>query len=81
MAVQYVVTCATSHLEGTNVVCDATTLTQAYLLDASVQPNLDLLLQGGFDPDVAQQGFLGMVLLWSVGLGIGLILRSLFRLR
>lgn len=81
MPLQYVITCSTSHLESGVLVCDATTLTQAYLLDPSVQPNLDLLLQGGFDPGLAQQGFLGMLALFSLGLGVGIALRLIFRVR
>jgi hypothetical protein len=42
---------------------------------------LELLLAGGFDPEVAMYGFFGVMSLWAAGLAVGLIINQLRKLR
>lgn len=56
----------------TGYVASATSQTTLDLL-VDNQVALNLLLTGGFDSATAELGFVGVLLIWAVGLGIGLI--------
>lgn len=47
-------------------------------VDAS---NMALLIAGGFDADAATVGFAGVITLFAVGLGVGLIVQVIRKLR
>jgi len=52
-----------------------------YLLPPDSSTQLSLLLGGGFDPDVAQLGFLSVITLFAVGFSTGLIINQIRKLR
>ena len=53
----------------------------ASVLPPNAESNIELLLLGGFDPDVVQLGFIGVVSLWVVGLTVGLIASLVRKMR
>lgn len=66
----------------TSGVCTGTiTYSDVYLLPPDSAAMLELLLAGGFDAEVAAIGFLGIVSLWATGLGAGLIVNLIRKLR
>lgn len=56
-------------------------LSEYYLLPASAERQAALFLNGGFDAEAAGTGFAAVVILFSVGLGVGLIVQMTRRLR
>jgi hypothetical protein len=65
----------------TDAECTSTELVEAYLIAPEDQPALDLLIQTDFQPELAQTGFLGVLLLFVTGFGVGLIIKLLNKLR
>lgn len=55
--------------------------TDAYIIPATAQATIDLLLTGGFDEGSFEVGFMGLVLLWVTGLGIGFVISHIRRTR
>lgn len=54
---------------------------EVYLLPPDSAPMLELLLAGGFDADVAQVGFIGVISLFVAGLTVGMIVNQVRQLR
>jgi len=73
-----VLTCTAFDTEG---VCTATQYAEAYLLPSDSAPMLGLLLSGGFDPEYAQVGFIGIMSLFAAGLTVGIIILMIRKLR
>lgn len=61
--------------------CSAWTWTQAYLLPPEAEGQIDLLIQGGFSPELFTKGFLGTLSLFAIGFGVGIVVSQLRKLR
>jgi len=62
--------------------CDGTiTYSPAYLLPPDSATQLGLLLGGGFDVQMAEIGFLGVITLFATGLAVGTIISVIKKLR
>jgi hypothetical protein len=57
-----------------NVECTETVSQDVYLIPAGSEEQITMLLNGGFSPDAFQIAFIGFLVIWATGLGIGLIL-------
>lgn len=64
-----------------SVSCDSFQWIQSYVLPAEAGGQLDLLIQGGFDPELFQIGFVGTLTLFAIGFGVGLIIAQLRKLK
>jgi hypothetical protein len=67
--------------DSTGDVCNSFGFVDSVLLPPSAQSNIDLLIQGGFDPDVALTGFFGVISLWGIGIAVGLIISMIRKVR
>lgn len=61
--------------------CSSWTWTQAYLLPPEAEGQIDLLIQGGFSPNLFGVGFTGTLTLFAIGFGIGVVVSQLRKLR
>lgn len=74
-------TCDSWLIEGDSYICQSYQLKEAVLLPPSATEQLDLLLQGGFSLEAAELGFSAVLSLWVVGVGVGLIIAQIRKLR
>ncbi len=82
MAVEFIQACrawTTNPDESVN--CSSFEWVPAYLLPSEAGEQLDLLIQGGFSPELFRIGFLGMLSMFAVGFGVGLIISQLRKLK
>lgn len=61
--------------------CEVTEIQAVHLLPPEASTFTDLLVNGGFDPELARLGFVGVMLLWASGLAVGLIISHLRKTR
>lgn len=65
-----------------NGLCDGVvTYVDAYLLPPDSAPMLELLLAGGFDADLANIGFFGVISLFVAGFTVGTIINLIRKTR
>lgn len=82
MAVEFIQACrAWKTNPDQSVSCDSFQWIQGYVLPAETGGQLDLLIQGGFDPELFQIGFIGTLTLFAIGFGVGLIISQLRKLK
>ena len=82
MATEFIQACrAWTTNPDASVSCSSFEWIQGYVLPPSAESQLELLLQGGFSPELFQLGFLGTVLLFATGFGVGLIIAQLRKLK
>jgi hypothetical protein len=66
----------------TAATCDSVTLVpNVYLFSSDSIQQIDLLLNGGFDPQAFGVGFVGFMSLFAIGLATGLVVSQLRKLR
>ena len=61
--------------------CTETEIRAAHILPPEASVYTDLLVNGGFSPELTQSGFIGVMSLWVAGLVVGLIIAQLRKLR
>lgn len=64
-----------------NGVCQNQEYVQGYVLPATAGDQLDLLFQGGFSTQGFTLGFSAMISLYAIGIGVGLIISVLRKLK
>lgn len=82
MAVEFIQACRTwTTNPDASVSCSSFEWIQGYVLPASAGDQLDLLIQGGFDPELFQIGFIGTLTLFAIGFGVGLVISQLRKIK
>jgi hypothetical protein len=82
MALEFIQVCrAWTTNPDSSVSCSAIDWIQGYVLPPEAGGQLDLLIQGGFDPALFRIGFLGTLSMFAVGFGVGLIISQLRKLK
>jgi hypothetical protein len=75
MAVQPVLTCTSFTTNGDGVMtCAHQQWMDAYVVPPEQAAAIELLVQGGWDKDAYQIGFGGTLLMFAIGLGVGVII-------
>jgi hypothetical protein len=54
--------------------CSQTISQDVYLIPAGYEDYINIFLNGGFSPEAFGTTFVGFLLIWATGIGIGLIL-------
>lgn len=66
----------------TSGACSSFDLAQGvYLFPESVEAQIDLIVNGGFSGEAFSLAFVGSLLVWATGLGIGLIVSQIRKAR
>lgn len=82
MATEFIQVCRTWTTNADDSVsCSAFEWIQGYVLPPEAGGQIDLLIHGGFDPELFQVGFMGTLSMFSVGFGVGLIISQIRKLR
>ncbi|WP_339487823.1 hypothetical protein [Pseudomonas sp. EL_65y_Pfl2_R95] len=82
MASEFIQVCRTWTTNPDNSVsCSSFEWIQGYVLPPEAADQLDLLLQGGFSPELFRIGFLGTLSLFVAGFGVGLVISQLRKLK
>ena len=82
MATQPVLVCQAFQQDGEgNISCSASVWVESYVFPPETAASIDLLLGGGFSEEAFSLGFAAMCVLFAVGLGIGLVLSQLRKVR
>jgi len=61
--------------------CTDTVITAVHLLPPEASTYTDLIMSGGFDPELTKLGFFGVMGLWAAGLTVGIIVQQIRKLR
>lgn len=82
MTTQLILTCPGFETSPEGVTsCPGQAWVESYVVPADQAAQLDLVLNGGFDPDTFTLFFSGTLLMFCVGLGIGLIFSNVRKLK
>jgi hypothetical protein len=66
----------------TAAICDSVTLVpNVYLFSSDSVQQIDLLLNGGFDPQAFGIGFVGILSLFAIGLATGIVVSMLRKMK
>lgn len=82
MAIQSVLTCGTFTTDAQGAIsCSQEAWTETYVIPADQVAQLELVLNGGFDPELFMQFFGGTLILFCIGFGVGLILSHVRKIK
>jgi hypothetical protein len=82
MAVEFIQACRSWVTNPDNSVsCASFEWIQGYVLPPEAGGQLDLLLQGGFSPELFGIGFSGTLTLFAIGFSVGLVISQLRKLK
>jgi len=73
MSLELIAVCKDTGAVDGATVCNNIVYQSASVLPPNAESNIELLLLGGFDPEVVKLGIIGVVSLWVVGLTVGLM--------
>lgn len=63
------------------ITCDAQTWTETYVVTPEQQAQLDLVINGGFDPEIFTFFFSATLMLFATGFAVGIIISQLRKMR
>lgn len=82
MAMEFIQACrAWTTNPDDSVSCSSFEWIQGYVLPPEAGEQLDLLIQGGFSTELFQVGFVGTLMLFAIGFGVGLVISQLRKLK